>query len=53
MPQQTNSYLTAYSASEGRLFSHGQGRLAAVGYTIVTLVALILVLPYWRLLGLL
>jgi hypothetical protein len=53
LPQQTNSYLTAYSASEGRLFSHGQARQAAVGYTLVTLIALILVLPYWHLLGLL
>src|SRR5262249_54166847 len=53
IPSQTNSYLVAYSAAEGRLFSHAQGRLAAFLYAGVTLIALaVCVLTYWRLLGL-
>jgi len=54
LPNQTNSYLVALSASEERLFSPAQGRLAAFGYAAVTLAGLAVVsLTAWRLMGLL
>jgi hypothetical protein len=51
-PAQLPGYQVALEASEGRLFSHAQARLACVGYVGVTLLALALCVPYWRLLGL-
>ena len=53
LPSQTPSYLVAQSASEGRLFSHEQARRFALGYTGVTLAAMVACVPYWRWLGLL
>jgi di/tricarboxylate transporter len=53
LPSQTPSYLVAQSASEGRLFSHPQAQRFAIAYTVLTLLALVLCLPYWRWLGLL
>jgi hypothetical protein len=52
LPSQTTSYLVAQSASEGRLFSHVQAQRFAVAYTALTLLALALAVPYWRVLGL-
>src|SRR5205823_4297130 len=51
IPSQVPMYLGAYSASEGRLFSPGQSRRAAVGYLVVLVVALSGSVPYWHLLG--
>ena len=53
LPNQTNSYLVALSASEERLFSPAQGRLVAFGYSAVTLLGLAVSVPFWHLLGLL
>jgi hypothetical protein len=53
IPNETNAYLVAYSASEGRLFSHGQARRVAFGYAAVVLAGLALSIPYWHVLGLL
>ena len=53
LPAQTPSYLVAQSASEGRLFSHAQAQRFAFAYTALTLLGLVLSVPYWRLLGLL
>ncbi len=53
LPAQTPSYLVAQSASEGRLFSHAQAQRFAFAYTALTLLGLVLSIPYWRLLGLL
>jgi len=53
LPSQTVSYLVARSASEGRLFSHGQAQRFAFAYTALVLVGLAVSVPYWRLLGLL
>jgi CRP-like cAMP-binding protein/di/tricarboxylate transporter len=47
-PTQTSSYLVAYEASEGRLFTQAQARMACIGFIMVTLVGLMLVIPYWR-----
>ncbi|MGH2453532.1 MAG: SLC13 family permease [bacterium] len=53
VPATTPEYLVAYSASEGRLYSHPQAIRVAVAYAVMILVALVLIMPYWRLLGLL
>jgi len=38
----------AYEASEGRLFTQAQARIACFAYVAVTLAGLLLVFPYWR-----
>ena len=54
LPNQTNSYLVALSASEERLFSPAQGRLVAFGYSAVTSPGLAVVsLTAWHWMGLL
>lgn len=53
IPSQTSSYLVAYAASEGRLFSHAQARGVCVAYTAITFAGLLLSIPYWHWLGLL
>ena len=53
LPGQAPAYLVAQAATEGRLYSLAQSRAVALGYAIVTLLALILSVPYWHLLGLL
>ena len=52
LPSQSVSYAIAYEATEGRLFTHRQARLACLGYTAVTFVGLAVSVPYWRFLGL-
>ena len=51
-PAQLPGYQMAHEASEGRLFSHAQARVVCAGYMVVTIVALVLCVPYWRALGL-
>ncbi|HET7770550.1 MAG TPA: cyclic nucleotide-binding domain-containing protein [Chloroflexota bacterium] len=51
-PAQLPGYQMAHEASEGRLFSHAQARVVCAGYMAVTVVALVLCVPYWRALGL-
>lgn len=53
VPAQSPEYLVAYGASQGRLFSHAQGRRMAIVYDAIALAGLALCLPYWHLLGLL
>jgi len=53
LPSQMPSFLAAHSASEGRLYSHAQARLAAAGYVAVLAGGLLACVPYWHLLGLL
>jgi CRP-like cAMP-binding protein/di/tricarboxylate transporter len=52
VPSQMPSYLAAYSATEGHLFTPGQSRRAAFGYAAVLLVALTVTVPYWHMLEL-
>jgi anion transporter len=52
-PTQTRSYLVAYSATEGRLFSHRQARTFGLAYAGWTLAAIVACVPYWRALGML
>jgi di/tricarboxylate transporter len=53
IPAQSPEYLVAYGASQGRLFSHAQGRRMAFVYDAIALAGLAICLPYWHLLGLL
>jgi CRP-like cAMP-binding protein len=53
VPGQSPEYLVAYTASEGRLYTHAQARKAAFAYAAVVLVSLVVVMPYWHGLGLL
>jgi CRP-like cAMP-binding protein/di/tricarboxylate transporter len=53
IPAQSPEYLVAYGASQGRLFSHAQGRRMAFVYDAIALGGLAVCLPYWHLLGLL
>jgi DASS family divalent anion:Na+ symporter len=52
-PSQLPAYLAAYSASEGRLFSHEQSARINFVYIAITLAGLALSTWYWRFLGLL
>ena len=53
LPGQAPAYLVAQAASEGRLYSRAQSRTVALGYAVVTLLAVVLSVPYWHFLGLL
>ena len=53
LPTQMPSYMAAYSATEGRLYTPGHAQLAAFGFIAVLLVALAVTVPYWQVLGLL
>jgi CRP-like cAMP-binding protein/di/tricarboxylate transporter len=52
MPSQSPEYLLAYATSEGKLYSQAQSRVVAVWFGGLILVSLVLVMPYWRWLGL-
>jgi di/tricarboxylate transporter len=51
VPAQSPEYLVAYGATQGRLYSHAQGRKMAFAYQAIALSGLALSLPYWHLLG--
>jgi di/tricarboxylate transporter len=53
LPGQAPAYLVAQAATEGRLYARAQSRAVALGYAVVTLLAVLLSVPYWHLLGLL
>jgi divalent anion:Na+ symporter, DASS family len=52
-PSQSSPFMTAYAASEGRLYSPGQAARVNFAYTAITLLGLAVSVPYWHLLGLL
>jgi hypothetical protein len=45
-------YLTAYHGTAERAFTHSQARPLALAYAAFVFVALLLSIPYWRLIGL-
>ncbi|WP_127582135.1 SLC13 family permease [Paenibacillus koleovorans] len=49
---QSPTYLAAYYSSEGKTFTHRQGQLAAFGYALAVVAAVLLSIPYWQWLGL-
>jgi di/tricarboxylate transporter len=53
LPTQSTAYMVAYTATEGRLYSHAQARRVCFAYALVVLIGLALIIPYWRWLGLL
>jgi DASS family divalent anion:Na+ symporter len=53
MPSQSPEYLLACTLSEEKLYSQAQGRAIAIWFAGLILVSLVLVMPYWRWLGLL
>jgi di/tricarboxylate transporter len=53
LEKQTPGYRVAYAATDGRLYSHRQARNFAFAYAGVTLVGLVLAMPFWHLFGLL
>lgn len=52
LPNQSVSYILAYESSEERMFSHQQARKVCFAFIAVTLMGLLVSLPYWRWLGL-
>ncbi len=52
LPYQFASYLAFWGGSEGRLFSHRQVRAFGGAYMALSLIALVVSIPFWRLLGL-
>ncbi len=53
VPSQSPEYMIAYAGSDGKLFTHGQARRVALGFTLLVLLGLGVSVAYWRVLGLL
>ncbi|MFZ5817406.1 MAG: SLC13 family permease [Bacillota bacterium] len=53
LPQQNQMYLTVYSGTEERCFSHKQVRTLALVQAAFGILAVLVSVPYWQLLGLL
>jgi anion transporter len=53
MPYQSTCYLALYFGTKEKAFSHSQVRLLAWSYGLIYLLAILVALPYWWLLGLL
>ncbi|MDH3599493.1 MAG: anion permease, partial [Candidatus Tectomicrobia bacterium] len=53
LPYQSTTYLALYHGTEGQLFTHAQARSTAVAYALVSLLALCVSVPLWRVFGLL
>lgn len=52
LPYQSTSYLALYAGTGGKLFAHRQVVPIALAYAAWTIIAIILSLPVWRLMGL-
>jgi hypothetical protein len=53
VPYQSTPYLALYSGTAGKLFTNRQALPAALAYGVWVMVAAILSVPVWRLMGLL
>ncbi len=53
LPYQSTCYLALYFGTKEKAFTHGQVRLLAWSYGVIYLLAILVALPYWWLLGLL
>lgn len=51
LPHQMPSYIIAYKSSEGRAFSHAQGRKLLAAKCVASILTLAVSVPYWSLLG--
>lgn len=52
LPYQSTCYLALYFGTKEKAFSHGQVRLLAWGYGVISLLAVLAAIPYWRWMGL-
>jgi anion transporter len=52
LPYQTPSYQIAYYSTDEKAFSHAQARKLMIVKFIVSLLAIVISVPYWKLLGL-
>jgi hypothetical protein len=52
LPYQSTSYLALYAGTGGKLFTHQDVVPMALAYAAWTMVAIIVSLPLWRLMGL-
>jgi di/tricarboxylate transporter len=52
LPYQNPSYLLAYSTTEGKAFTHAQGRKLMLAKFIASFIAVAISVPYWSMLGL-
>ena len=52
LPYQSTSYIALYEGTAGKLFTHRQIIPMAIAYAAWTMVAIIVSLPVWRLMGL-
>jgi di/tricarboxylate transporter len=52
LPYQSASYQISYYSTDEKAFSHGQARKLMIAKLFASLLALILSVPYWRMLGL-
>jgi di/tricarboxylate transporter len=53
VPYQSTTYLALYAGTGGQVFSHAQATPAAIAYGVLTLIAVAVSVPLWRLMGLL
>ena len=53
LPYQSTIYLALVTGTGGRLFSHRQARPVALACMVLTVLGLVVSVPYWRVLGLL
>jgi divalent anion:Na+ symporter, DASS family len=52
LPYQSTSYLALYTGTAGKVFTHHQVLPLALAYAAWTIIAIVLSLPVWRLMGL-
>jgi di/tricarboxylate transporter len=52
LPYQNPSYLLAYSSTEGKAFTHVQGRKLMLAKFVASFIAVAISVPYWKMLGL-
>jgi hypothetical protein len=53
LPYQSTCYLALYFGTKEKAFSHSQVRPLAWSYGVIYLLAILVAIPYWWLLGLL
>ena len=49
---QSTTYLTAYYSAEEKSFSHRQGQKLSLYFAVLTVLAIVLSIPFWQLMGL-
>jgi DASS family divalent anion:Na+ symporter len=53
LPYQSTFYITLYNRTKGKMFSDQQAAPYTILGNLITIIALLLSVPYWRMLGLL